>query len=79
MRIFTVTNLILIAPFAYFQEEVAVKTVRVDIATPNKEEFFREADVMMKLSHECIVKLIGVCTEGDLLMVSFRLIMSTGT
>lgn len=52
-----------------FEEEVAVKTLRVDIAETNREEFLREAFVMMKLNHECIVKFIGICTEPNVLMV----------
>lgn len=48
-----------------------MKTLRQDIADTNREEFLREAAVMMKLNHECIVKFIGICTEPpNLLMVN---------
>ncbi|XP_065202504.1 tyrosine-protein kinase Shark-like [Planococcus citri] len=53
-----------------FEEEVAVKTLRQDIAESSRDEFLREAAVMMKLNHSCIVKFIGICTEPpNLLMV----------
>lgn len=49
--------------------EVAIKTLRdEEQQTINKQEFLREASVMMRLSHKCIVRLIGI-SKGDMLMM----------
>jgi len=34
----------------------------------NKQEFLREASVMMRLEHKCIVRLIGI-SKGEMLMM----------
>lgn len=39
---------------------VAIKTLHDDHCKENRQEFLREASVMLKLSHHCIVKLIGI-------------------
>lgn len=39
---------------------VAIKTLHDEHCKQNKTEFLREASVMIKLSHHCIVKLIGI-------------------
>lgn len=39
---------------------VAVKTLHDEHCQENRVEFLREASVMIKLSHHCIVKLIGI-------------------
>lgn len=39
---------------------VAVKTLHDEHCKENRVEFLREASVMIKLSHHCIVKLIGI-------------------
>lgn len=59
------------------QEEVAIKTLREDYIPTNREEFLREARLMMALNHHCIVKIIGLSEGPPLLMVSkpwFKLI-----
>ncbi|TDG50929.1 hypothetical protein AWZ03_002584 [Drosophila navojoa] len=49
--------------------EVAIKTLRdEEQQTINKQEFLREASVMMRLAHKCIVRLIGI-SKGDMLMM----------
>ncbi|XP_064537903.1 tyrosine-protein kinase Shark [Drosophila montana] len=49
--------------------EVAIKTLRDETQqTLNKQEFLREASVMMRLEHKCIVRLIGI-SKGDMLMM----------
>lgn len=45
---------------------VAIKTLRNET---NREEFIRESQVMVKLNHHCIVKLIGLSIDPQLLMV----------
>ncbi|XP_046384300.1 tyrosine-protein kinase Shark isoform X2 [Ischnura elegans] len=49
--------------------EVAVKTLHSEHVSSNREEFLREAVVMMGLKHHCIVSLIGVSEGQTLLMV----------
>lgn len=39
---------------------VAIKTLHNEHCQENRAEFLREASVMIKLSHHCIVKLIGI-------------------
>ncbi|KAE8751214.1 hypothetical protein FOCC_FOCC002042 [Frankliniella occidentalis] len=48
---------------------VAIKTLRQEHAHRNKEEFVREARVMMGLRHPCVVKLIGISYGPPLSMV----------
>ncbi|XP_034107520.1 tyrosine-protein kinase Shark [Drosophila albomicans] len=49
--------------------EVAIKTLRdAEQQAINKQEFLREASVMMRLEHKCIVRLIGI-SKGDMLMM----------
>lgn len=40
--------------------QVAIKTLHDEHCKQNRAEFLREASVMIKLSHHCIVKLIGI-------------------
>lgn len=47
---------------------VAIKTLHNHIDA-NKEAFLREAKVMMKLNHHCIVQFIGLSMGPHLLMV----------
>ena len=49
---------------------VAIKTLREEQAYYDRDEFVREACVMMKLRHPCVVKLIGVSYGPPLSMVS---------
>ncbi|XP_012283848.1 tyrosine-protein kinase shark [Orussus abietinus] len=51
------------------QEPVAIKTLRESHTTATREEFLREARLMMTLNHHCIVKLIGFSEGPPLLMV----------
>ncbi|XP_017125057.1 tyrosine-protein kinase Shark [Drosophila elegans] len=46
--------------------EVAIKMLSDEHS--NKQEFLREASVMMRLEHKCIVRLIGI-SKGDMLMM----------
>lgn len=39
---------------------VAIKTLHDEHCKENRAEFLREASVMIKLSHHCIVRLIGI-------------------
>jgi len=49
---------------------VALKTLRGDQHNNKGNiEFQREAEVMMKLDHPCIVKLYGICQSDNLMMV----------
>ena len=48
---------------------VAIKTLRQEHAHRNREEFVREARVMMGLRHPCVVKLIGISDGPPLSMV----------
>lgn len=38
------------------------------------EEFLREAMVMVKLNHPCIVKLIGICRGPPLMLASIAML-----
>ncbi|KAI0237441.1 Tyrosine-protein kinase HTK16 [Lamellibrachia satsuma] len=49
--------------------EVAIKTLNEKHINTGKDNFLREANVMARLDHPCIVKLIGVCMENPLMMV----------
>lgn len=40
--------------------KVAIKTLHDEHCKENRAEFLREASVMIKLSHHCIVKLLGI-------------------
>lgn len=44
---------------------VAIKTLHDEHCKENRAEFLREASVMIKLSHHCIVKLIGISKVRD--------------
>ncbi|XP_020798316.1 tyrosine-protein kinase shark [Drosophila serrata] len=46
--------------------EVAIKMLSDEHS--NKQEFLREASVMMRLEHKCIVRLIGI-SKGEMLMM----------
>uniref|UniRef100_A0A6B2EKM1 Tyrosine-protein kinase n=1 Tax=Phlebotomus kandelakii TaxID=1109342 RepID=A0A6B2EKM1_9DIPT len=48
---------------------VAVKTLHDERCRKNREEFLREANVMIQLRHHCIVKLIGISKGPPLMMV----------
>nr|CAI5828820.1 unnamed protein product [Callosobruchus analis] len=49
--------------------KVAIKTLHPEQMQSSKGEFLREAEVMMKLDHHCVVKLIGLSEGPPLLMV----------
>ncbi|XP_015126879.1 tyrosine-protein kinase Shark [Diachasma alloeum] len=51
------------------QEPVAIKTLRDTHNIVTREEFLREARLMMTFDHHCIVKLIGLSEGPPLLMV----------
>lgn len=56
--------------FPLQQIPVALKTLRGDQHNNKGNiEFQREAEVMMKLDHPCIVKLYGICQSDNLMMV----------
>jgi len=48
---------------------VAVKRLNQDLHEYAKEEFIREANLMLNLDHEHIVKLIGFSWDGETYMV----------
>lgn len=48
---------------------MAVKTLREDQVESNREEFLREARVMMELRNPNIVRLIALCNGPPLMMV----------
>ncbi|XP_037946729.1 tyrosine-protein kinase Shark [Teleopsis dalmanni] len=48
---------------------VAIKTLRDEHCRTNKQEFLREASVMIRLKHHCIVQLIGISKGETLMMV----------
>jgi tyrosine-protein kinase len=50
--------------------DVAIKTLHQEHVAANRDEFLREATVMIGLNHHCIVRLIGVSKGPPLLMVS---------
>ncbi|XP_049955937.1 tyrosine-protein kinase Shark isoform X2 [Schistocerca serialis cubense] len=50
-------------------EKVAIKTLHQEHVEKNRDEFLREARVMMNLNHHCVVRLIGVSMGPPLLMV----------
>ncbi|XP_054269206.1 tyrosine-protein kinase Shark [Macrosteles quadrilineatus] len=52
-----------------FEEPVAIKTLRQEHVESNREEFVREAKIMMALRHHCIVRMIGLSEGPSLLMV----------
>ncbi|XP_017010154.2 tyrosine-protein kinase Shark [Drosophila takahashii] len=49
-----------------YRMEVAIKMLSDEHS--NKQEFLREASVMMRLEHQCIVRLIGI-SKGEMLMM----------
>lgn len=49
--------------------DVAIKTLHNEHLDRGKDNFIREAHVMMKLNHHCIVKLIGLSLGPPLMMV----------
>lgn len=51
------------------RREVAIKTLRNEHCRTNKQEFLREASVMIRLKHHCIVQLIGISKGETLMMV----------
>ena len=44
---------------------VAVKTLKIGSTMEEKLDFLSEAEVMKRLDHKNIVKLIGVCTKTE--------------
>lgn len=51
------------------QKSVAIKMLRDTHTIATREEFLREARLMMTFNHHCIVKLIGFSEGPPLLMV----------
>lgn len=63
---------------------VAIKTLHDEHCKQNKTEFLREASVMIKLSHHCIVKLIGIskvcpCSHSSKFCFVFKFDMRVGS
>lgn len=55
---------------------VAIKTLHDEHCKENRAEFLREASVMIKLSHHCIVKLLGiskVCLISLIRFITFEI------
>lgn len=51
---------------------VAIKTLHDEHCKENRAEFLREASVMIKLSHHCIVKLIGISKVWTTLLLELH-------
>ena len=62
-----------------WQVPVAIKTLNQQHLVSGTEGFMREAQVMVRLDHPCIVKLIGICQGPPLMLVSLELFVSTCT
>jgi len=56
---------------------VAIKTLNSEHMTSGREGFLREALVMVKLDHPCIVKLIGISQGEPLMLVQELLSMGS--
>ena len=54
------------------QEPVAIKMLRDSSNITTREEFLREARLMMTFNHHCIVRLIGFSEGPPLLMVGYN-------
>ncbi|XP_015602408.1 tyrosine-protein kinase Shark [Cephus cinctus] len=59
------------------QEPVAIKTLRESHNEDTRQNFLREARLMMTLNHHCIVKLIGFSEGPPLLMVQELITMGS--
>jgi len=55
------------------QVPVAVKTLNQSHLVNGKDAFLGEAKVMVQLDHPCIVKLIGICQQQELMLVNFSI------
>lgn len=44
---------------------MAVKTLKIGSTMEEKLDFLSEAEVMKRLDHKNIVKLVGVCTKSE--------------
>ncbi|KAL1492891.1 hypothetical protein ABEB36_011064 [Hypothenemus hampei] len=49
--------------------KVAIKTLRDEQLESNQENFRREAEMMIRLNHHCIVKLLRICLGPPLQMI----------
>ncbi|XP_063699898.1 tyrosine-protein kinase Shark isoform X2 [Culicoides brevitarsis] len=49
--------------------EVAIKKLPEDHSEEDHASFIREAQYMMDLHHSCIVRLIGICLEKEVMMI----------
>ncbi|XP_067629148.1 tyrosine-protein kinase Shark [Eurosta solidaginis] len=49
--------------------EIAIKTLRDEHCRTSKHDFLREASVMFRLKHHCIVQLIGLSKRNNLMMI----------
>ncbi len=58
-----------VAVYLPFQIEVAIKTLNSDTMSSTKENFLKEAHIMVQLRHDCIVRLIGVCMGPPIMLV----------
>lgn len=52
-------------------EEIAVKKLTVG-STQGVEEFSNEVEVLVKMRHRNLVKLLGCCTQGDEKMLVYE-------
>ncbi|XP_036330066.1 tyrosine-protein kinase Shark isoform X1 [Rhagoletis pomonella] len=52
-----------------FNGDVAIKTLHKEHCRASKNDFLREASVMIRLNHHCIVQLIGVSKMETLIMI----------
>ena len=51
------------------QVPVAVKTLNEEYHESGRANFVAEGELMVKLSHHCIVHLIGICIDTSLMLV----------
>jgi len=58
------------------QVPVAIKTLNQQHLVSGTDGFMREAQVMVRLDHPCIVKLIGICQGPPLMLVSFNVTLA---
>jgi len=54
--------------------DVAIKMLNPSRLDSGKDEFLGEANVMVQLDHPCIVKLIGICQQPQLMLVTIKIL-----
>ncbi len=57
---------------------VAIKTLKPSATAKTRQDFFREADLMVELKHPNIVGLLGVCTKDEPRCMLFEYMTQVG-